>query len=161
MTTIYSRSYSENAKTLIISSTNSIDGGDSYARFGAFCTAENHKELGDIIVSVLTTIEESRGSATHSIVSYEFLKKCHKEVYLKIKDLIIEFDSLAIETVLLSVTRDTKTLLPLLMAIDEEPLINITYNFPVKLAMDQVQNVYYSRFFKDLVNIEKECAVNG
>lgn len=161
MTTIYSRSYSENAKTLIISSTNSIDEGDSYARFGAYCTAENQKELGDIIVSVLTEIEESRGSTTHFIVSYEFLKKCYKEVYLKIKELIIDFDSIAIETVLLSVTTNAETLLPLLMAIDEESLINITYNFPVKLAMDQVQSVYYSRFFQDLESIDKECVVNG
>ncbi|WP_421000054.1 hypothetical protein ACOJIU_12715 [Carnobacterium maltaromaticum] len=161
MTTIYSRSYSEKAQTLIISSMNSKVDNESYVRFGAFCTAENQMELGDMIISILTKIENLRDSATHFIASYEFLSKGFPVDYIRIKELIINFDDLKIDQLLLCVTADTADLFPFLMAVDEETLINITNNFPIESTVEQIKKVYYSRFFQDLESIEKECVVNG
>ncbi|MEG0732388.1 MAG: hypothetical protein RR470_08340 [Vagococcus sp.] len=161
MTTIYTKNYSETAKTLIISSVNSKDNGKSYVRFGAFCTAENQQEITNIVVSILKRIEQKIGFDSHFIVSYEFMSTGYKAEYERISNLIINFEDLEIETILLCVTNDTTTLIPFFMAVDEKTLINITYNFPIESVMWQIKNVYYSRFFKDLESIEKECAVNG
>lgn len=161
MTTIYTTSYSEKAQTLIISSENTEDSYGVCVRFGAFCTVENQREISRIIISILTKTECLMGYSTHFIASYEFLSKGFTVEYIKIKELIINFDDLRIDELLLCVTNDTTDLFPFFMAVDEETLINIICNFPFESVKKEIKHIYYSRFFKDLESIEKECAVNG